>query len=86
MREQVSAGVHIVVVLFGTYARHLPPSSHGRVDLRLPRGATVADALDALAVPARERTFLTLDGERVTPDKQVHNGAELRVIVPLGGG
>jgi sulfur carrier protein ThiS len=78
--------VQITAILFGTYARLLPPSDQGRATLDVPAGSTVEDVLDALAVPAQERTFLTLDGERVAPEKPLHEGAELRIIVPLGGG
>jgi sulfur carrier protein ThiS len=78
--------VQITAILFGTYAKILPPSCRGRTSVDVPAGSTVADVLDALAVPAYARTFLTLNGERVTPDGPVHDGAELRVIVPLAGG
>lgn len=78
--------MQITAILFGTYAKLLPSSCQGRTSLDVPAGSTVEDVLDALAVPAQERTFLTLDGERVAPEKPVHDGAELRVIVPLGGG
>jgi sulfur carrier protein ThiS len=78
--------VQITATLFGTHARLLPPSNQGRASLDVPTGSTVEDVLDALAVPAQERTYLTVDGERVTPDRPLHEGAELRVIVPLGGG
>jgi sulfur carrier protein ThiS len=78
--------VRITAILFGTHARLLPPSNQGRASLDVPTGSTVEDVLDALAVPAQERTFLTVDGERVAPQKPLYEGAELRVIVPLGGG
>jgi sulfur carrier protein ThiS len=70
--------VRVDVILFGVLAR--------RKSMDVPDGSTVENILDALAVPAQERSFLTLDGERVHPDTPVHDGAELRVVVPLGGG
>lgn len=70
--------MQVAVVLFGKHAR--------RTSVDLPDGSTVETALDALAVPAQERSFLTLDGERVGPETPIHDGGELRVIVPLGGG
>ncbi len=78
--------MQIKVTLFGSYARLLPSSSQGRTSVDVPVGSTVANVLDALAVPAQGRSFLTLDGDRVAPESPVHEGAELRVIVPLGGG
>lgn len=78
--------MQITAILFGAYARLLPSSCKGRKSVDVPNGSTVEDVLDALAVPAQGRTFLTLDGERVSVDVPLHDGAELRVIVPLGGG
>jgi sulfur carrier protein ThiS len=78
--------VRITVVLFGTYARLLPLSDGGRTIVDVPDGSTVADVLDALAVPADGRAFLTLDGERVVAETPLHDGADVRVVVPLGGG
>jgi len=70
--------VRIDVVIFGKHAQ--------RSSVDVPDGSTVETALDALAVPAQERSFLTLDGERVRPETPLQDGGELRVIVPLGGG
>lgn len=78
--------VRVKVVLFGNYAGLLPPDARGRTVVEVEAGSSVSDVLDALAVPQEGRTFLTLDGERVGTDAQARDGAELRVIVPLGGG
>lgn len=78
--------VHVTAVLFGNLTALVPADSRGRTVVEVGRGGTVADVLDALAVPASARSFLTLDGRRVQADAVVHEGAELRVIVPLGGG
>jgi len=91
-REEDSArprgkdGVRVRVVLFADLAGLLPPEAGGRATLEVEAGSTVDDALDMLGVPRELRTFVTLDGERVTGDVSVPDGAELRVIVPLGGG
>lgn len=78
--------VRVKAVLFGNFACVLPPEARGRTVVEVKAGGTVDDVLDALAVPAEGRVFLTLDGERVTGDAAARDGAELRVIVPLGGG
>jgi hypothetical protein len=78
--------VHVTTVLFGNLTTLVPAASRGRAVVEVGRGGTVADVLDALEVPASARSFLTLDGRRVQADAVVHEGAELRVIVPLGGG
>lgn len=78
--------VRVKVVLFGNFAGLLPPDARGRTVVEVEASSTVSDVLDALAVPQEGRTFLTLDGERVGTDAPARDGAELRVIVPLGGG
>lgn len=81
-----SGAVRVTVVLFGHLAGLAPAGAQGRVAVRVAAPGTVADALDAVPVPADARTFLTLDGRRVPAEAPVHDGAELRVVVPLGGG
>jgi len=81
-----AAAVRVNAVLFGNLAGLLPPDARGRTVVEVHAGSTVSDVLDALAVPQEGRTFLTLDGERVHGETPVRDGAELRVIVPLGGG
>jgi hypothetical protein len=78
--------VRVRTVLFGHFAGLLPPEAGGRTVVQVRAGSTVNDVLDALGVPQEGRDFLTLDGERVTGDAPACDGAELRVIVPLGGG
>jgi sulfur carrier protein ThiS len=78
--------VRVRAVLFGNLAGLLPAEDRGRTEVEVKTGGTVDDVLDALAVPPKDRSFLTLDGERVTGETPVRAGAVLRVIVPLGGG
>ena len=78
--------MHVTVVLFGPSARLLPKDSSGRAVLNVADGATAREVLDALAVPPAARSYLVADGERVQADHRLHDGSELRVVVPLGGG
>jgi hypothetical protein len=81
-----AARCRVGLALFGPYAALLPAEAGGRTVVEVGAGDTVDDVLDAVAVPPQGRTYLTLDGVRVDGDAPVHDGAELRVIVPLGGG
>ena len=78
--------MHVTAILFGTYASLMPASDRGRTVVDVAPGCAVKDVLDALAVPEEGRSFLTMDGERTFAEAPVHDGAVLRVIVPLGGG
>jgi hypothetical protein len=78
--------VRVTVVLFGHFAQLLPAGSGGRVVLDVPEGATAREVLDTLAVPPEARSYLVADGERVKAGHRLHDGSELRVVVPLGGG
>lgn len=78
--------MQVTVIMFGNYASLLPAADRGKSVVDVAPGRTVEDLLDALAVPEHGRSFLTLDGERISADALLHDGAVLRVIVPLGGG
>ena len=79
--------MRVDVVLFGPYARLLPPESrNGRAVLQVGEQARVNEVLDLLHVPPEGRTYVTVNGERVGLDTLVSEADEIRVIVPLGGG
>jgi sulfur carrier protein ThiS len=79
--------VRLEVVLFGPYAKLLPPGSEGgRTSLELEGPASVGRVLDHLGVPEAGRTYVTVNGRRVELATPVKDGDEIRVIVPLGGG
>jgi molybdopterin synthase sulfur carrier subunit len=79
--------MQVTVALFGPYAELLPPGSErGRATLDVAEGTTVGQLLDRLGVPDQGRHFVTVDGRRVEPTGALSSDAEVRVIVPLGGG
>lgn len=79
--------MQVRLVLFGHLARLLPEGSRGNsVAIAVNDAATIDEVLDQIGVPAGERSYLTVNGERATRDARLHEGDELRVIVPLGGG
>ena len=78
--------MQVEVILFGQYARLLPPGSNGRTTLEAEEGATVADILDDLGVPGEARSYVSVGGAKARLSQGLWEGAEVRVIVPLGGG
>jgi len=79
--------VKIRVLLFGQYARLLPPGQMGNgAAVEIDEGTTIADALDELRVPADGRSYVRLNGERAELSSVLCDNDEVRVIVPLGGG
>jgi sulfur carrier protein ThiS len=86
VREDAAAVV-VTVALFGPYAELLPPGSvGGKATVEVDEGTTVAALLDSLGVPQEGRRYVTIDGRRVEPAGALHEGAEVRVIIPLAGG
>ena len=65
------------------------PDRCWRVPLRLPEGATVADALAAADLPARipgvevDPEGLAIFGQPATPEARLHDGDRVEVLRPL---
>lgn len=65
------------------------PDRCWRVPLRLPAGATVADALAAADLPARipgvevDPEGLAIFGQATTPETRLHDGDRVEVLRPL---
>ncbi len=54
--------------------------------LDLLTGATVADLVDRLGVPAVEVAFATVDGDRVETDHVLTEGVKVSLIPVIAGG
>ena len=79
--------MQVTVALFGPYAGLLPPGSEGgRATVEVDDDTTVAALLDHLGVPQEGRRYVTVDGRKAEPTGALSAGAQVRVIVPLGGG
>ena len=63
-----------------------------RLELALPPGSRVADALEALTrahpalAPLRAHLATAVNGELVRPDAALAEGAELALLPPVSGG
>ncbi len=75
------------MTLFGPYGDLLPAGSErGRATVEVDDNTTVAALLDRLCVPQEGRRYVTVDGRKAKLTGTLRAGAEVRVIVPLGGG
>ena len=74
--------------LFATLARRRRGASSGKpFDLELPQGATLADLLAKLGVPAEEVHLSLVDGRIVHDrDLRLSEGSRVGLFPPVGGG
>ncbi|MCS6926428.1 MAG: MoaD/ThiS family protein [Candidatus Binatia bacterium] len=78
--------VTVYVKLFATLKKYLPPQSEDGVQLTLPAGATVQDAVDALQIPREHASMLVAGDTYVQPDTPLSDGMQLSIFPPLAGG
>ncbi len=62
------------------------PAGRNPFDLELTPGATVARALEALAIPVSTPKVIMVNGRAATPDRKLAPGDELTVFPPIEGG
>ena len=79
--------MRITVNLHATLRKYLPPGSTGRAALlELPDGATVADIIDRLGIPAGHAKMMVSGDEQLQPTSPLRDGQELNLFPPLAGG
>lgn len=78
--------VTISVKLFATLKRFLPPGNTDGVNLTLPAGATVQDAIDALKIPREHAGMLVAGDTYVEVNTPLTDGLQLNIFPPLAGG
>lgn len=66
--------------------RDYAPSGQGRFELPLAGGASAADLLAALRVPAAVQAVLLVNGRRADPAAKLHDGDEVTFFPPMEGG
>ncbi len=69
----------------GPLRRHLEGDSKS-VEVTLPDGATVADALAAIGIDADAQWNASIKGQLVYKDAEVSDGDDLLVFSPIAGG
>ena len=80
--EQIS----VRVSLFADLRRFLPKGADGPQTYTLPAGATVADLLAAIGVPAADEVTPGLNGELAGRDAVLRDGDDLVLFSPMEGG
>lgn len=66
--------------------RDYAPSGQGRSELPLADGASVADLLAALRVPAAVEAVILVNGRRADAAAPLHDGDEVTLFPPMEGG
>lgn len=76
----------VTVTFMADLRRHLPRGVDGAVRYTLPPGATVADLLAAIGIPADAEITLGVDGELAQPGTALRDGAAVLLVSPMEGG
>jgi molybdopterin converting factor small subunit len=80
--------MNIEVRLFAQLRKYLPRgNSQGSARIDMPEGATIADALAALGIPASAANMALVDGSHEANVRQrLKDGCTLSVFPPMAGG
>ena len=78
--------ISVRVSLFADLRRFLPRGEDGPQQLTLPAGATVADLLAAVGIPAADEITAGLNCELAHLDTPLHDGDDLVLFSPMEGG
>lgn len=78
--------VSVTVKLFSNLRRFVPMGHDGRLEFTLPPGATVADVLARIGIPADEELTVAIDDELAARDTVLNDGDEVTLIAPMEGG
>ncbi|HEY7068276.1 MAG TPA: MoaD/ThiS family protein [Chloroflexota bacterium] len=77
--------MRVRVLFFGEMRRHLPPGREA-VELELADGALVGDVLGRVGVQAEDERIVGLNGALAQDTTPLHDGDELSLYHPMGGG
>jgi len=80
------AKIDVRVRLFADLRRHLPRGQDGPISYTLRSGATVADLLAAIGIPADGEVTVGLNGDLAQRETELHEGDELLLFSPMEGG
>jgi sulfur carrier protein ThiS len=78
--------IAVRVTLWADLRRFLPRGVDGPQEHRLPAGATVADLLDQLGIPASEEITAGCNGDQAQRDTVLQDGDDLVFFSPMEGG
>jgi molybdopterin synthase sulfur carrier subunit len=79
--------MRITVSLHASLMRFLPAGSSGRAAvLEMPNGATVADVMSRLGIPAGHTKMMVSGTEQLELTTTLRDGQEVSLFPPLAGG
>jgi molybdopterin converting factor small subunit len=79
--------MRVRVKLHGSLRKYLPAgSAENAVEVDMPDGATVADAVSRLAIPPAHTKMMVSGNEQLEPTAVLRDGQELNLFPPLAGG
>ena len=77
----------IHVKLIANYREHLPPGAkNGVIDLDLPDGTTVREALSHFPIPLDDSSVIVLNGRTVDLDTPLTQGDVVSAFSAIAGG
>jgi sulfur-carrier protein len=75
------------IFLNATLRQYVPDyNPFAGLSLEMPPGATVAQVITRLHLPAAEVTLIMVDGRRRDPDYRLRGDERLGLFPPIGGG
>ncbi|HUU00054.1 MAG TPA: MoaD/ThiS family protein [Myxococcota bacterium] len=75
--------ISVQVSVFGALRK---PAGGAELDIDLPAGANVADAIAACGLEDRVDVWVLVDGNRAGRNEPLSDGAKLTFFSPVGGG
>jgi sulfur carrier protein ThiS len=78
--------ISVRVTLFADLRRFLPKGADGPQTFALPAGATVADLLAAIGIPAEDEVTVGLNGEQAARETVLRDGDDAVMFSPMEGG
>lgn len=78
--------MRVTVKLHGTLRKFLPPGTSNAVVLDLADGASVADVVTRLGIPAGHAKMIISGDQQLDLTSALHEGQEINVFPPLAGG
>jgi molybdopterin synthase sulfur carrier subunit len=79
--------MRVTVRIYATLCRYVPGVFAGTpIEIELPNGATVADLIERVEIPAREVKIAFVNGRTQSLDWLLKSGDEAGIFPPIGGG
>ena len=74
--------MHVRVRLYANLRQDRPPEE----DMELPSGTTIASMIELLDLQAPAVTLIFINGRHADLGSEVHEGDEIALFPPIGGG